>query len=102
VSGDQFSATEEGVLGGGVQCATNGNTLDRTIRIATCEGTRIYTGTKNKLTSVGGGGGDTGGGNMTNTYTYQTYSDMTVLHSGDPNGSGAAWWADRGTYLVDV
>ena len=52
-SGDMISATEEGIYTTGIgSCEDVGNLVDRTIRIATCEGTRIYLGTKNKLSSV--------------------------------------------------
>lgn len=77
VSGDLVSATEAGVAAGGR------NTTDQTIRIAVKEGTRINLGTKNRLASVQMGGGDTGGGNVTLTYTYNNFNDFTVTHSGD-------------------
>lgn len=102
-SGDMVSATEYGIrtpagIGG---CSDGGNLTDRTIRIATCDGTRIYLGLKNKLASVNYTGGDAGGGNVEVTYTFNTFNDLTVLHSGDPNPSGSAWWAARSTYLTD-
>lgn len=101
--GDLISATENGILGTGTGiCDRLGdNTRNRSIRIATCEGTRIYMGPKNRLASTNMTGGDTGGGNMTVSYSFTTYSRMTVMHSGDPNPSGAAWWASRATYLVN-
>ncbi len=100
-SGDLVSATEEGILTtGSTTCDDLGNLSDRTIRLATCEGTRIYLGTKNKLSSVNYGGGDAGGGNVTATYAYTTFNDFTVVHSGDPNSSGAAWWIARSAYLT--
>ena len=100
-SGDLVSATEEGILTtGSTTCDDLGNLSDRTILLATCEGTRIYLGTKNKLSSVNYGGGDAGGGNVTATYAYTTFNDFTVVHSGDPNSSGAAWWIARSAYLT--
>lgn len=75
------------------------NLVNETIRVATCEGTRIFLGTKNKLASVNYGGGDAGGGNVTVTYSYTTFNDFTVLHPQDPNVSGATWWGARSGYL---
>ena len=103
---DMVSAIEEGVVTGGDDgCqAVGNNLLNRTIRVAICESTRLYMGTKNKLQSVNYGGGDAGGGNVTISYTYTTFNDLTVLHENDPNPSGLAdsWWANRATYLVDL
>jgi hypothetical protein len=39
-------------------------------------------GTKNKLTSVNYTGGDTGGGNATITYSYQTFNKFKIIASG--------------------
>lgn len=101
-SGDLISATERGILSTGTGCgAFRGNLSNQTIRIATCEGTRIYCGMRNKLQSVNYTGGDTGGGNVTTTYSYRNFNDFTVLHSGDVNASGAAWWAGRAQYLAN-
>jgi len=99
-SGTMVSATEAGILtGAGTSCVDAGNLGNRTIRIATCEGTRIYLGRKNKLASVNYGGGDAGGGNVTVSYTYTNFNDFTVMHSGDPHGSGPTWWDERNTNL---
>ena len=70
--------------------------------IVTCEGTAIYLGEKNKLSSVNYGGGDAGGGNVTVTYSYTTFNDFTVIHPQDPNVSGSGWWASRSGYLSDL
>ena len=88
-SGDMVSAMEQGIYGTGSAdgCESGSNLLERTIRIATCEGTRLYLGIKNKLSSVNYSGGDAGGGNVTVTYSFTTFNDLTVMHSGDPNGS---------------
>jgi len=100
-SGDMISATEEGIYTTGSDlCDDGGNLTDRTIRIATCEGTRIYLGLKNKLSSVNYAGGDAGGGNVSVTYTFTTFNDFTVMHSGDPNGNFA--WANRDVYLRET
>lgn len=49
---------------------------NQSIAIATCDGMVIDLGDKNKLTSVNFQGGDTGGGNATITYSYQTFNDL--------------------------
>jgi hypothetical protein len=100
-SGDMVSATEAGILATDADiCKDATNLSDRTIRIATCEGTRVYLGLKNKLASVNYTGGDAGGGNVSVSYTYTTFNDFTVLHPQDPNALGSTWWEDRDTYLV--
>jgi hypothetical protein len=99
VSGDMVSAIEEGILtpGAATGCVDSGNLVDETIRIATCDGTRIYLGKKNKLSSVSYGGGDAGGGNATVTYSYSTFNDFTVMHEADTNSNFT--WAGKITYL---
>ncbi len=91
IEGDDINATEEGYYTTGDVQATEGNTdscsprynlKNQTIYLETCEGTKIYLGTKNKLSSVNYTGGDTGGGNVTVTYSYTTFNDFTVAHSG--------------------
>lgn len=93
IQGDGINATEQGYYTGTqtnpTVAATNDggcdsnrfNLLNQTIYIETCEGTKIALGSKNKLTSVNYGGGDTGGGNVTVTYSYQTFNDFTVAHT---------------------
>ena len=102
ISGDLISATEEGILSGTSDSCTadSGNLTDATIRIASCEGTRIYLGKKNKLASVNYAGGDAGGGNATVTYTFTTFNDFTVMHQYDVDGNASTWWSERGTYLA--
>ena len=46
----------------------------------------IDLGTKNKLQSVSYGGGDAGGGNVSNTFNYSNFNDFIITHSGDPAG----------------
>jgi len=100
ISGDLISATEEGIYSTGTGCADDlGNLRDRTIRIATCESTRLYLGVKNRLSSVNYSGGDAGGGNVSVTYSYVTYNDFTVMHEYDPNASGDDWWTLRTNYI---
>jgi len=102
-SGDMVSAIEDGIFNTGTAACdgSDSNLKDRTIRIAVCEGTRIYCGLKNKLSAVNYGGGGTDGGNVTVTWTWTTFNDMTVIHPQDPHGSGAAWWNNRATYLEE-
>ena len=102
-SGDYISATEGGIYTTGTSmCEDRGNIQDRTIRIATCDGTRIYTGRKNKLMSVNYNGGDATGGNVTVSYQFTNYNVLTVMHVNDPHASGSAWWAIRDTYLQNL
>ena len=86
-------------------CNTKSNLNERRIRIATCEGLRVWLGQKNKLSSVSYGGGDAGGGNATVTYSYSNFNDFTIMHSGDVSANGgstdgATWWAARETYMI--
>lgn len=99
-SGDAIEALEDGIY------SDNNNLRNESIRVAVREGTRINTGVKNKLQSVSLGGGDTGGSNQTITYTYTTFNDFTVLHTGDPkssfrfpltgSGNGGGYWLTPG------
>ncbi len=98
VSGDMVSATEDGIYTVGTGCVRRYNTKNRPIRIAMCEGTRIFLGNKNRLQSVNESGGDAGGGNATITYSFKTNNRFTVMHSGDPNSNYL--WANRSNYLV--
>ena len=102
-SGDSIYATENGyysasgtVYSGTDSCDARKNLLDQTIFLETCEGTRIYLGKKNKLTSVNYTGGDTGGGNVSITYSYSTFNDFVVAHSGGQipaSGPTGNFWA---------
>jgi hypothetical protein len=92
VTGDMINATEDGYYLGLTgttiagpntpQCSARHNLADQEIFLESCEGTRIYLGSKNKLTSVNYTGGDTGGGNVSVTYSYSTFNDFVVAHSG--------------------
>ncbi len=95
--GDLITLLEAGAFGTGVgSCSSDRtNVKDRTIRVVTCDGLRLYTGRKNKLASVNYAGGDAGGGNVTVTYNYSTFNELTVLHINDVHASGSAWWAAR-------
>lgn len=109
------SATEEGVCAAPTgdegcgyaddRCSGIGTNLqNRTIRIATCDGTRIYTGVRNKLASINRSGGSTGGENLTVTYNFQTFNTMTVLHCNEQDcvPSGTEWWTNRDAWLTNV
>lgn len=106
--GHYVSAIEDGILvpTGSGTCTRANNLINRTVRIATCEGLRVYTGVRNKLTSVSRTGGDTGGGNVAVTYSFQTFNTFVVMHENDINVSGLPgndnWWANRSTYLVNT
>jgi len=63
------------------------NLTDKTIRVVVCgsgvgDSLTIDLGNKNKLTSVNYTGGDTGGGNATVTYSFQTFNKLVVTGSG--------------------
>jgi hypothetical protein len=106
IEGDNINASEEGyytTVNGVATPATTGNTnacsprynlRNQTIFLETCEGTRISLGRKNKLSSVNYTGGDTGGGNVTVTYSYTTFNDFTVAHTGSIHPSGQEWYYD--------
>ena len=101
-SGDMINALDDCTED--AACNTKTNLNERRIRIVTCEGLRIWLGQKNKLASVSYGGGDAGGGNATVTYSYSTFNDCTVMHSGDVaaqggSSSGQTWWTNRETYV---
>jgi hypothetical protein len=69
-------------------CTTQYTNLpSETVRIVICgsgsgDKLGIDLGNKNKLTSVNYTGGDTGGGNATITYSYQSFNKLTVTGSG--------------------
>jgi hypothetical protein len=102
VSGDLVNALDD--CTDAATCNTKQNLNERPIRIATCEGLRLWLGKKNKLASVTYGGGDAGGGNATVTYSYSNFNDFTVMHSGDVsanggNSAGDTFWTDRQNYI---
>jgi hypothetical protein len=99
VKGDEISATEDGyytatsiadaaagsytvALTDASGCDVRFNLIDNLIYLETCEGTKIYLGNKNKLSSVNYSGGDTGGGNATVSYSFTNFNDFVVAHSG--------------------
>lgn len=58
-------------------CANPKALSNKSISIELCDGMKIDLGDKCKLTSVNYAGGDTGGGNATVTYSYQTFNTFT-------------------------
>ena len=87
--GDGVGADDYLTSGWGT-CSSNKNLTDRTIIVKICgdggagdgNNMTIDLGTKNKLTSVNYTGGDTGGGNATVTYSYQTFNFLKVSATG--------------------
>jgi len=88
--------------------AVSGNLTDKSIKVVVC-GTgngnlmAVDLGTRNKLTSVNYSGGDTGGGNATITYSFQTFNKLTVVASG--SFAETKWidnTADTDNYAGDV
>lgn len=83
--GDKVEADDFDTLSG-CSAAAKTNLFDKTIKIAVCDsnladGSVSYMfdlGSKNKLTSVNYTGGDTGGGNATITYSFQTWNTFKV------------------------
>jgi hypothetical protein len=105
VSGDMTNANDfeyrdnEGNPAANFACTTKYTNLqDEEIVIKICgvtAGDNLYIdlGKKNKLTSVNYTGGDTGGGNATVTYSYQTFNKFNVI----PEGSYAVYATHDGT-----
>lgn len=87
-SGDYVNADDFNNVAAANACtATYRNLQDKTILIKICgsgsnDSLSIDLGNKNKLTSVNYTGGDTGGGNATVTYSYQTFNKLVVTGSG--------------------
>ena len=103
-SGDMVGATASGVLSNPsllpIGLGDSGNLRNRTIRIATTDGLRVYAGTRNKLASVNYNGGDAGGGHVNISYTFHTYNDFVVMHSGETRLTGIS--GQYGTSTADL
>lgn len=68
--------------------ATYQNLVDKSIKIVVCgtgagDTMAVDLGDKNKLSSINYTGGDTGGGNATITYSFQTFNAFKVAVTGD-------------------
>lgn len=94
VSFDVIATCTDGVLVEGVDedanCSTPALPSDETIKIQLCEegGDIVYCfdlGTRCSLQSTSYSGGDTGGGNVTITYTYVSYNELAIT-TGDCSG----------------
>jgi len=63
-----------------VACARSSNTADQEIILCLCEGLNINLGSRNRLQSVDWGGGEAGGDNVTVSYNYSNFNDLTITH----------------------
>jgi len=59
--------------------ANGDNTSTQKILIELRDGTTFDLGDENRLSSVNYTGGDAGGGNVSITYSFSTYNDLTIL-----------------------
>jgi len=84
-SGDFVSALEAGDPSLYQSAASGNNTGEEIIYIETRAGYAWDLGAKNRLSSVSYGGGDAGGGNVSCTYSYSTFNNLDVQHSGTLN-----------------
>lgn len=81
LSGAQIDADDYSTTTG---CSSATNLVDKSIVIDICNpndttvGYKFDLGTKNKLTTFNQTGGDTGGGNVTVTYSFQTFNSFKV------------------------
>ncbi len=64
-----------------IACQRFNNTVDQQIILCLCEGLNINLGQRNRLQSIDVGGGEAGGDNMTITYNYSNFNDLTITHS---------------------
>lgn len=78
VSGDWVTAIEEGNPNYNGTNAQGNNTEEERIKFYLRGGYSFDLGSKNRLSSVSYGGGDAGGGNVSCTYSYSTFNDLTV------------------------
>lgn len=62
-------------------CERFNNTDNQEIILCLCEGLNINLGTKNRLQSVDWSGGEAGGDNVSVSYNYQNFNDLTITHS---------------------
>jgi hypothetical protein len=67
------------VSGDFINAYSNGdNTTTQNIKIVLRDGTAFDLGDENRLSSVNYTGGDAGGGNVSITYSFSTYNDLTI------------------------
>jgi hypothetical protein len=86
VSGDFVNAYEEGKPSYVGTVDEGNNTAQERIKVVLQDGTTFDLGSKNRLSSVTYGGGDAGGGNVSMTYSYSTFNDLTI--TGPHNNAG--------------
>jgi hypothetical protein len=85
-SGDQVQAND--FTSATADCSTAYRNLkDKSVKVVICgsgnsDSLTIDLGAKNKLTSVNYNGGDTGGGNASVTYSYQTFNKLKITGEG--------------------
>jgi hypothetical protein len=77
IAGDGDLAGLPQPVAGNPACQNPKALSNKAIAIQLCDGMKIDLGDKCKLSSVNYQGGDTGGGNVTVTYSYITYNDFT-------------------------
>ena len=100
VSGDFVNALEQGDPDLASTPYRGENTKEERIKLVIHDGTIFDLGRKNKLQSVSYGGGDAGGGNVSLSYSYRNYNELTVLAFSDPLFSEAPY-SDNG-YDVEI
>lgn len=61
-------------------CQRVTNVDNQEIILKLCSGLQLNLGTKNKLQSIDWAGGEAGGDNVTVTYNYQNFNDLTISH----------------------
>lgn len=76
--------SSDGDLINALDTATS-NVSDKQITLNLTNGLKLDLGAKNKLTNTTMGGADAGGGNMTCTYSYSNFNDLTVTDPNDPS-----------------
>jgi hypothetical protein len=86
-----------GVTQAAAACSNPKALANKQIKIVLCDGTTLDLGSKNKLTSVNYTGGDTGGGNATITYSYQTFNDFTYTA---PTGATYSDYVESPTFPI--
>lgn len=62
------------------QCTRFNNTVNQAILLKICDGLQIDLGSKNRLQSIDWGGGEAGGDNVTVTYNYQNFNELSISH----------------------
>lgn len=62
-------------------CERFNNTVDQQILLTICDGITLDLGLRNRLQSIDWAGGEAGGDNVTITYNYQNFNDLTITHS---------------------